>query len=419
MAVYQMAVYQDVAGYRHTDGAGERMRHKPQSLSVNGTTIGQWSFRVARHAADNSVNERRSGMPAGASGASGASGTARRRSGQWWSVVVAIVAGGVVVGIVPSYWITTSPARGHSMPSITTSGNQVLRGGDSWWLLGYNSFTWSGNCGSPAERMSEQQVDDWFGSMRHDGHGAVRLMFFDNWSVDRLDNAIAAAERNNIYVTITLDNALPDCGEDQKTGAWFADDAKRKHYAEHMTELVERYRGTTTIAWFEYFNEPGYFDGAVRSFYDQMGSAAKAIDPDRLFSSGTIAPYSTGGAANFRNIQESPAVDISSMHEYDYDEAESHLGPGTRAASAGKPVVVGEFGVIDAGGNRDDCIADVSERVNRVRRKLNAYLATPGYAGAFAWAWQPGKLEGTCLSLGVASDAAVQAVLREAQPGMN
>ena len=138
------------------------------------------------------------------------------------------------------------------MPSITTSGNQILRGGQPWWLLGYNSFTWSGNCGSPAERMSEQQVADRLGSMRHDGARRRSTHVLDNWSVDRLDSAIAAAERNNIYVTITLDNALPDCGEDRKTGAWFADETRRKNYAEHMTELVDRYRGNTTIAWFEY-----------------------------------------------------------------------------------------------------------------------------------------------------------------------
>ena len=58
-----------------------------------------------------------------------------------------------------------------------------------------------------------------------------------------------------------------------------------------------------------------------------MGALAKEVDPHRLFSSGTIAPYATGGDSNFRIVQESPAVDISSMHEYDYNEAESHLGP--------------------------------------------------------------------------------------------
>ena len=84
MADYQMAVYQDVVG------AGECVRHRPFSLSGNSSMNGRWSLRVARHAVDNSVNARRSAMPPGASR------NARRRSGLWWSVIVAIVVGGVV-----------------------------------------------------------------------------------------------------------------------------------------------------------------------------------------------------------------------------------------------------------------------------------------------------------------------------------
>ncbi|MEP6561837.1 MAG: hypothetical protein ABJD68_12295, partial [Nakamurella sp.] len=69
------------------------------------------------------------------------------------------------------------------MPAITVRGDQILRGGEPWWFAGYNSFTWSGNCGRSAELMSEDQVDAWFASMRHDGHGAVRLMFFQGWDL--------------------------------------------------------------------------------------------------------------------------------------------------------------------------------------------------------------------------------------------
>lgn len=310
----------------------------------------------------------------------------------------------------PTVAETTTPPDG--MPPITVQGNQILRGGVPWWFLGYNSFTWSGNCGSPQELMSAEQVDEWFASMRHDGHGAVRLFFFDGWDVDRLDAAIAAAARNNVYVTITLDNALADCGEDKKTAEWFRDQSREQSYIDHMTSLLERYRGNPTIAWFEYFNEPGWQDGGLLDFIDRMHPIATAVDPDRLFSSGTLAPYAVGGTDNFLRISESPGVDIVSLHEYDFAEGESHLGPPTRENAAGKPVIVGEFGVIDFTQDAAGCEADVAKRADRVREKAEAYIGVDGYVGAFAWAWQPGTTVGACGSPGIDQDRQVQELLR-------
>ncbi|MGS0685729.1 cellulase family glycosylhydrolase [Nakamurella sp. GG22] len=263
--------------------------------------------------------------------------------------------------------------------------------------------------------MTPQQVDEWFDSMRHDGHGAVRLMFFDGWSFERLDVALASARRNNVYVTITLDNGLPNCGEEEKTTEWFANSENRNAYALHMSELLTRYKGNNTIAWFEYFNEPSFADGALRTFYDEMGALADTIDPARLFSSGTLAPYALGGPQNFASVQDSPGVDIASLHEYDYNEAESHLGPQVLENSAGKPVIVGEFGVIDPTDDAQACLADAGKRVQRVQEKLSAYR-TAGYIGAFAWAWQPGHPEDVCGSPGLDRDEAVQQVIRTAPP---
>ncbi len=116
-----------------------------------------------------------------------------------------------------------------------------------------------------------------------------------------------------------------------------------------------------------------------------MGAAAANVDPSRLFASGTVAAYWLDGESNFKDVASSPGVDISSMHEYDEGEVESNHGPGVRANSAGKPVIVGEFG-IKAGG----CMS-FSERANKYRAKLKVYTNTSiGYAGGLAWAWQPG-----------------------------
>lgn len=297
--------------------------------------------------------------------------------------------------------------------AITVEGDEILRGGQPWWFLGYNSFVWSGDCGDDDEKMTVEDVDAWFASMRHDGHGAARLFFFEGWDVDRLDAAVESAKRHDIYLTITLDDAIAECGESEKDAEWFADESERDAYRSHMTSLLERYRGETTIAWFEYFNEPDFVDGALREFYDEMGAVAESVDPDRLFASGTIAPYALGGDENFRTVHESPGVDIASLHEYDEGEVESNHGPDTRASSAGKPVIVGEFGIeaTDAG----NCPRDFAARAEQFGAKAEAYTTIDGYVGGMAWSWQPGNAD-ECVYENLPADAASQQVLRTFTP---
>lgn len=344
-------------------------------------------------------------------------------------VALAVLAGGVVLatqfGRSGSSGSTGSsgappPAAQGPMPAIAVAGNQILRGGVPWWFLGYNSFTWSSDCGLEDEEMSTADVDAWFASMRHDGHGAVRLFFFPGWNVDRLDAAIASAKRNNIYVTITLDNGIEGCGAEEKTAEWFADPAKRQVYVDHMTMLLERYKGESTIAWFEYFNEPSWADGALRQFYDDMGAQANSIDPNRLFATGTIATYALDGDDNFRTLNESPGVDIASLHEYDANEVESHWGPEVLANSDGKPVIVGEFGIYASRsgtgdpGDGQSCQMTVDQRVGRMQEKVDVYIDVDrGYVGALAWAWQPGNTLDDCVTGNLQDDVPVQDVLRD------
>ncbi|MDP1807699.1 MAG: cellulase family glycosylhydrolase, partial [Acidimicrobiales bacterium] len=297
--------------------------------------------------------------------------------------------------------------RQGTMPAITVEGDQIMRDGQPWWFLGYNSFVWSGDCGNDDEKMTEAEVDEWFAGMRHDGHGAVRLFFYDGWDVERLDAAVESAKKHNVYLTITLDDAIGGCGENDKEAGWFADQSERDTFQNHMTDMLERYEGETAFAWFEYFNEPSYEGGDLREFYDEMGAVADTVDPDRLFASGTVAPYWLDGEDNFLDVHESPGVDIASMHEYDEGEIESNHGPGVRANSAGKPVIVGEYGITAGEG----CDSSYESRAERFAQKAEAYTNTEdGYAGALAWAWQPGG--GGCELGNLDSDTAGQEVLR-------
>ena len=292
---------------------------------------------------------------------------------------------------------------------ITVDGDRILRDGEPWWFLGYNSFTGSGDCGDDDEPMSAEQVEEWFASMRHDGHGAVRLFFFEGWDLERLDAAVESAKEHDLYLMITLDDAIGGCSENDKDAGWFADQGERDAYRAHLTSLLERYRGESTIAWFEYFNEPDTDVEELRPFYDEMGAVADGIDPGRLFASGTIAPYD-GGPASFQRLHESPGVDIASMHEYDEGEVESNHGSSVREGAAGKPVIVGEFGMY-ASADGADCARTFDERAQQVAAKAEAYTTIDGYVGALAWSWQPGGGD-ACEYGNLDEDTATQDVLR-------
>lgn len=328
-------------------------------------------------------------------------------------LILAIVVVAVVVPRSQTEMPTTASddGRGSDVP-VTVDGNRILRDGQPWWFLGYNSFVWSADCGNEEEMMSAADVETWFASMRHDGHGAVRLFFYDGWDIERLDAAVESAGRHGIYLMITLDDAVAGCGENDKEAGWFEDQSERDTFRAHMATLLERYRGESSIAWFEFFNEPDPSVAGLREFYDEMGTVADGIDPDRLFGSGAIAPYDEPDA--YRLLHESPAVDIASLHEYDERQVESSHGPDARAESAGKPVIVGEFG-INASRTGSDCDADFAARAQQFAEKAQAYTTVDGYAGATAWAWQPGNAD-DCQYGNLDADLASQEVLRTFVP---
>ncbi len=93
--------------------------------------------------------------------------------------LVAIVAAALVlaVAVVVALVVTTGGNRAPRAPGtppppaadglgsdapITVEGSRILRGGQPWWFVGYNSFVWSGDCGDPDERMTAEQLDAWF-----------------------------------------------------------------------------------------------------------------------------------------------------------------------------------------------------------------------------------------------------------------
>lgn len=270
----------------------------------------------------------------------------------------------------------TAPPPAGSMPWITRDGTRLMRSGVPWWFVGYNSFVLTANCGHPHERMDEAAVDRLLDQhMRKDGHGMLRVFFYRGWNLQRLDHLIKACKRNNVYIMLTLDDAIGGCGASNKGEGWFKDDAAVGGYRAHMTAMLTRYRDEPTIAMWEWFNEPKWYNGAFLNFVNNMGPIARQLDPNHLWCSGTMPPYSLGGNDNFKKLNESQYIDVASLHEYDLNEAPSnHFRPSIDNA-AGKPTIVGEFSA--KGGSREAM----------VKRKLQAYIGEPRCCGALFWAW--------------------------------
>jgi hypothetical protein len=290
------------------------------------------------------------------------------------------------------------------MPAITVEGDQILRGGRPWWLLGYNSFVWSGDCGHDDEKMSPQQVEDWFAGMRHDGHGAVRLFFYDGWDLDRLDHARADRPREQHLPHHHPRRRHRRLRENDKTAEWFADQSERDVYRTTWRCSCSATRASTTFAWFEFFNEPDYEDGALREFFDEMGAAADRIDPDRLFSSGTVAPYWVDGEDNFADIHEITRRRHRQPPRVRRDEIESNHGPRVRATAR----QTRHRRRVRHQGCEDD-FDSRAERFAKQGRGLHRHGI--GYVGAFAW---PGSRRGGGCELGnLDVDEATQEVLRE------
>lgn len=302
--------------------------------------------------------------------------------------------------------VTTPPASGAAV-ALKRVGNQLqyATGGEAW-LVGYNSFTMGGGCGSAAELAAASQANSkaFIDTMRHDGHGVLRLFYWSGYSAQvkaNLAELVNYAASKNVYVVLTLSDGQKGCGNAGPTTL----DANS--YA-HVKEAATRFKGNPGVAFFEVANEPTSSDWSagflnrVRGTYDTI----KGIDSTRLVGSGTQASYFLGGTD--RQAQVNAIVDVTSMHDYeggcDASRTKQEL-----SLSQGKPMVMGEFGTLDSG--------SFNSRNGIFACKLATWAGYDGFAGAFGWAWQPGN-GGSASEYGnLDADSKTQNVLRTATLG--
>ena len=189
---------------------------------------------------------------------------------------------------------------------------------------------------------------------------------------------------------------------------FFTDGRVRDQYAAHVERIVGRFAGEPTVLGWELMNEPrgrGLPPGALADWVRFAARVVKRVSPGHLVCVGDEGEESSpegydlafwrsvGGAhlfspdngSSFRDYLACPDVDLASCHFYPQKYgirrgAEREAGVAwieehaRLAARAGKPLVVGEFGIANGG-------MPVDERLDCYR----AWLRADGVAGLGPW----------------------------------
>lgn len=131
--------------------------------------------------------------------------------------------------------------------------------------------------------------------------------------------------------------------------------------------------------------------GALLHFFSQIGGLIHRLDPNHLVEEGVMGGGQCGaaGSADYRLVGASPGIDVLSYHDYGTGPlpGDQWNGLGVRlqdAAALGKPLIVGELGVM--AGDGPACALSRDSRAGVVATKLAAQYAA-GAAGVLLWDW--------------------------------
>jgi len=205
-----------------------------------------------------------------------------------------------------------------------------------------------------------------------------------------LDNVIAEAAKNNIYVQLCLTNWWRDTGgvtqylrwagindaaddsfkfgiNNEKAILFYSNPETRRLYREHLEKLATRkntvtgvlYRDDPTIFGWELMNEAQVITGRWaerRAWFTEMSGYLKSLDPNHMIAPGTWGYRSSSERREWLADHTIPTIDYCDVHNYPRDDHDSFVDTPAalkefienRAAAAysiRKPVVFGEFGM--------------------------------------------------------------------------
>ncbi|HET6976104.1 MAG TPA: cellulase family glycosylhydrolase [Pyrinomonadaceae bacterium] len=213
------------------------------------------------------------------------------------------------------------------------------------------------------------------------------------WNEDAfvyLDQVIAEAAKNNIYVQLCLTNWWRDTGgvtqylrwagindaaddsykfgiNNEKAILFYTNPETRRLYREHIEKLATRrnsvtgvlYRDDPAIFGWELMNEAQVITerwSERRAWFAEMSAYLKSLDPNHLVAPGAWGYRSSSERREWLADHALPTIDYCDVHSYPRDDHDSFVDSPkalqefieNRAAAAfsiGKPLVFGEFGM--------------------------------------------------------------------------
>lgn len=212
-----------------------------------------------------------------------------------------------------------------------------------------------------------------------------------------VDLSLERAAVHGVRLLLSLGNYWPDYGGIAQYARWhgcseaefFTAEAPRRHYADHLSRLLERRNPRTGFSWgedpsvlaWELMNEPRCGDVAAAAFVDWVGTMAEVV---RSSASQLVATGEEGLDPTFS--QTSLLVDIASVHLYPehWNWTGDLVARGqrwiTEHAQTGRPLILAEFGL------------ENSRLPLTLRRKIyqswfEAVRDNPSVAGLASWSF--------------------------------
>ena len=273
---------------------------------------------------------------------------------------------------------------GHAAPTdfIYRDGIRLMLNGQQYKFAGVNADTWFG-CWSN-EVPTDAQLDRFFRELNP--RSMTRIWVMPGSDLSIMDRIVAKADQYNQYVSPVLGNGNADCDSiGTKTSAWYAS-GFRTTYHSHIRTVVDRYKNSRAIGFWELINEPNGKDPNLKQFYSETSDLIRSIDPNHLIGSGAHAAWSSGSTAAYTDQHNLPNIDLISMHEYD-DRTFQWANEARSAAQAlGKPFYVGEDGFCCGGGPSGSWAQNAPILV----AEFDKYLGYPECAGMTYWDFKLG-----------------------------
>ncbi len=245
-------------------------------------------------------------------------------------------------------------------PPITTSGNQVLFGGQPGSIAGM-SFFWSNYMEEGGKFYTQGVVEtlksDWGAKLVRAVMGVeVEDGYLDDatGNLNRIKTVVDAAIANDMYVIID----------------WHTHNAEdyQSQAIAFFKEMATTY-GTNNNVIYEVYNEPDCPTGtamcgwdnktswsAIKAYAEPVIAAIRSIDPDNLIIVGT--PFYSQFVDE---ASENPINDVNvayTLHFYAVDHKEDLRNRARTALKNGIPLFVTEWGTVEADGDGDLDVAE-------------------------------------------------------------